>query len=673
MCGIAGIYNLNNEPVSAESLKRMIDIMSHRGPDDEGFVLLQAENKERETKFIEFRDTDELSGNRQELSNYDIGFGHCRLAIIDLSAAGHQPMTNEDRSIWLTYNGEIYNYLELRTELKSSGHIFKSNTDSEVIIHAYEEWGTNCLKKFNGMWAFALWDSNQKRLFCARDRFGIKPFYYYLDDKRFLFASEIKALFQDKRVERRPNNRIIYDYLVNGYVDHTVETFFKGIKQLSAAHYLVIENGQIQITRYWDLDPTQYLGNISDEEAAARFYELFEDSVRLRLQSEVPIGSCLSGGLDSSSIVCMANKLLFSNGLTGQKLIGERQKTFSSCFEDERFDERDFVQEVVKQTKVDAKYVFPDGTDLINSLDTAIWHQDEPFPSVRLLSQWHVMKLAKENGVTVLLDGQGADELLAGYHFFFLKHFESLLRKLQFKRLIGEVNSYSRLHSQPTLPIVKDLLRFVIPRRILNLRKYVLNRVGKREEPYPWLNKDFSRKHENNTTYSPTVFSDSLKLAMYNYLSKYRLPSLLRYEDRNSMAFSLEARVPFLDHRLVEFVFSLPNTQIMRNGVTKFVLRKAMEELIPEKIQKRTDKMGFVVPEDYWLQKLNKEQILDIFTSRSFSERGYFNHPQLLKSYELYCTGHGNVDSSLVWRWVNLELWLRKFIDKIDFNEDSVN
>lgn len=644
MCGIAGIFNLSGELINASTLKEMMSTIRHRGPDDEGFYLDGA-----------------------------IGLGHCRLSIIDLSSTGHQPMSNEDETVWLVFNGEIYNFRSLREDLKVKGHSFRSSTDSEVIIHAYEQYGIECLSRFNGMWAFALWDRKKQRFFCARDRLGVKPFYYNFDSRRFLFASEIKALLQDKSSKKEPNDQIIWDYLVKGYVDHTEDTFFSDIKQLLPAHYLFIENKELSIYRYWDLDPNITLSNITDAEAARRFYELFEDSIRLHLQSDVPLGTCLSGGLDSSSIVCMTSKLLFNNGLTSNELISQQQKTFSSCFEDKQFDERDFIKEVVEQTKVDARYVFPDGTDLLDSMDTMIWHQDEPFPSVRLFSQWHVMKLAKENGITVLLDGQGADELLAGYHFFFLKHFESLLRKLQFKRLIGEVKSYSRLHSQPTLPIVKDLLRFVIPRRILNLRKYVLNRVGKREEPYPWLNKDYSRKHENNTTYSPTVFSDSLKLAMYNYLSKYRLPSLLRYEDRNSMAFSLEARVPFLDHRLVEFVFSLPNTQIMRNGVTKFVLRKAMEELIPEKIQKRTDKMGFVVPEDYWLQKLNKEQILDIFTSRSFSERGYFNHPQLLKSYELYCTGHGNVDSSLVWRWVNLELWLRKFIDKIDFNEDSVN
>ncbi|OGW48167.1 MAG: asparagine synthase (glutamine-hydrolyzing) [Nitrospirae bacterium RBG_13_41_22] len=665
MCGIAGIYNFNNEAVPVESLKRMIDIMRHRGPDDEGFMQFGSKSEATSPVVV----TSMNSPFTFHLSPYNIGFGHCRLAIIDLSEAGHQPMCNEDGTIWITYNGEIYNYLELGQDLKSKGHIFKSKTDTEVIIHAYEEWGINCIQKFNGMWAFAVWDAPKKRLFCARDRMGIKPFYYYIDKERFLFASEIKALLVNPFIDRRPNDKIIWDYLVNEYVDHTENTFFSDIKQLLPAHYLLIENKDLSIYRYWDLEPNTTLSDITDAETARQFYELFEDAVCLHLQSEVPLGTCLSGGLDSSSIVCMVNKLLFSNGLANKELIGEQQKTFSSCFEDKRFDERDFIQEVVRQTKVQARYVFPDGTDLLDSMDTMIWHQDEPFPSVRLLSQWCVMELARENGITVLLDGQGGDELLAGYHFFFQPYFEYLLKTTQLKRLVEEIKFHSKLHNQPKLPIIKDLLRFIIPGRFLELRKYILNKIGNNENPNSWINKDFSRQCENKTI-GPSPLNDPFKACIYKYLTKYRLPSLLRYEDRNSMAFSLEARVPFLDYRLVEFIFSLPNTQIIRNGMTKYVLRNAMKTLIPEIIRNRTDKMGFVVPESYWLQKLNKEQILDIFTSRSFSQRGYFNHSELLRSYELYCSGQPNVNCSLVWRWMNLELWFRKFIDKRGFNEN---
>lgn len=669
MCGIAGIYNLNNEPVSTELLKRMIDIMMHRGPDDKGAVLLGSKVEATRPVVVETVGVPFTIHH----SPYDIGLGHCRLAVIDLSEIGHQPMCNENGTIWITYNGEIYNYIELGQDLKSKGHIFRSKTDTEVIIHAYEEWGVECIQKFNGMWAFAIWDDRKKRLFCARDRMGIKPFYYYFDKERFLFASEIKALLVNAFIERRPNDQIIWDYLVNEYVDHTEDTFFSDIKQLLPAHYLLIENKDLSIYRYWDLDPNKTLSDITDSEAAKQFYELFEESIRLHLQSDVPLGTCLSGGLDSSSIVCMVNRFLYTNGLASKELIGQRQKTFSSCFEDKRFDERDFIQKVVKQTKVDAKYVFPDGTDLLDSMDTMIWHQDEPFPSVRLLAQWQVMKLAKENGITVLLDGQGGDELLAGYHFFFQPYFEYLLKTFKLNSLVKEIRFYSNLYKRPKIPIFKDLLRFVIPDTILKLRKYILNKMENDKNICSWINKDFSEQYKNKTSSSSSLLKDPFKLCIYKYLTKYRLPSLLRYEDRNSMAFSLEARVPFLDYRLVEFTFSLPNIQIVRNGMTKFVLRNAMRNLIPEMIRNRTDKMGFVVPEDYWLQKLNKKQMLDIFTSRNFLQRGYFNHSQLLKHYELYCSGQEGLNASLVWRWVNLELWFRKFIDKRVFNENLTN
>src|SRR3972149_3015976 len=321
MFGIAGILNFTDKAIRKETVREMSESLYRRGPDDEGFYL-----------------------------DGRIALIHRRLSIIDLSSAGHQPMCNEDNTLWLTYNGEIYNYKELTSELKMHGHIFRSMTDSEVIIHAYEEWGENCLKKFNGMWAFALWDSRKRQLFCARDRFGIKPFYYFLDENRFIFASEIKPILTDKTIPCGPNDRVIFDYLAyenNDYIDHTEETFFHGIKRLMPAHYMVVNSrGDISHSRYWDLDPNERIDEISDEDAAQRFYNLFEDSIRLRLQSEVPLGTCLSGGLDSSSIVCMANRLIFDNGVDPE-IIGERQKTFSACFTDKACDERDFINEVV--------------------------------------------------------------------------------------------------------------------------------------------------------------------------------------------------------------------------------------------------------------------------------------------------------------------------------------
>ncbi|MFH1562469.1 MAG: asparagine synthase (glutamine-hydrolyzing) [Nitrospirota bacterium] len=623
MCGIAGIYNLNNEPVSQDTLKRMCDVIRHRGPDDEGQWL---------------------DGN--------IGFGHRRLSIIDLSTAGHQPMSNEDGTIWITYNGEVYNYVELRPELEAKGHRFISHTDTEVIIHAYEEYGEECLSKFNGMFAFALWDSRQNKLFCARDRFGIKPFYYYYDSQRFVFASEIKSLLEDEGIEKRPNNQIICDYLIYAYIDHTEDTFFEGIKQLPPAHYLVIKDGKVSIKRYWDINPDEKLqsNSIDDTKCAQRFYELFEDSIRLRLRSDVPVGTCLSGGLDSSSIVCVVNKLLSRN------LQNPQQKSFSSCFEDKTYDEREFIQEVVNKTRVDANFTFPDGNKLFDIIPDVIWHQDEPFGSTSIFAQWHVMKLAKEKGVTVLLDGQGADELLAGYHPYYHYYFSDLIRTLQFKKLIEELNLYFKYHSYPKLDTLLKLIQPLLSYGLRNSLKSIL-----KMKMSNWVNTDFAKIYQRRIV-PGQKYKGCLEDRLYQDITNSSLPALLRYEDRNSMAHSVEARVPFLDYRLVEFVFSLPSSQKIRDGITKILLRNATKGILPEKVRMRMDKMGFVTPGDVWFRTVAKDKILEIFNSDSFKSRGYFNIDEIKREFDAHCRGEKNLHFT-VWRWINLELWLQRFFD----------
>lgn len=632
MCGIAGIHSLNGEPVSRELLAQMTLVLRHRGPDDEGYYL-----------------------------DGPVGLGHRRLSILDLSAAGHQPMGNEEGTIWLVFNGEIYNYRDLVAELQSKAHVFRSCTDSEVIIHAYEQYGVECVSHFNGMWAFVLWDGWNRRLFCARDRLGVKPFYYHFDGHRFLFASEVKSLLQDETLKRRPNDRIIFDYLVHAYVDHTDETFFAGVKQLPAAHYLMVEDGQMQIRRYWDLDPGQCLDGITDTEAANRFYELFRDSIRLRLQSEVPVGTCLSGGLDSSSVVCVINRLLSQGDVPNQAAIGERQKTFSSCFEDERFDERRFIQEVVALTEVDAHYVFPQSEELFADLPRFVWHQDEPVVGTSQYAQWCVMRLARENGITVVLDGQGGDEALGGYHLFFPSHLADLARQMRILKFWREDGKFRRIHAYPLDRQVRllELLRPWVPDAILTRRK------TKRElielSKLDWLSQDFLSTNNHEMKFRQ-VYPGHLSQYLYRFLTRERLPSLLRYEDRNSMAFSIEARVPFLDYRLIEFVFALPNSQKLRDGMTKVVLRNAMKSILPEKVRQRADKMGFVTPEAIWFRTACRDQIAQIIHSNSFRERGYCNAERVQERFDGFCNEQEN-DSGLFWRCVNLELWLRTFLD----------
>jgi len=642
MCGILAVLDLDSKGLDANLLERMSRSIKHRGPDDYGYAFFELmgdrqilESKEviRRTNFEEFKGI--------------LIFGHQRLSIIDLTEAGHQPMCNERGNVWIIYNGEIYNYKELTEELCKKGHIFKSRTDTEVILHAYEEWGIECLNHFNGMWAFALWDGNQKRLFCARDRFGIKPIYYYLAGKKLILASEIKAILQDSKIKRSPNHDRIYDYLAYGYLDHTEETFFQNIYQLRGGHYLTLEilganDFQLDVRPYWDLKPKECE---LEDDFKERFYELLKDSIRLHMRSDVPVGTCLSGGIDSSSIVCIAKQFLDSNV----------HKTFSSCFDDKKYDEREFINKVVEVTDSDPHYVFPKPEDLFQEIEDLVWHQDEPFGSTSIFAQWSVFKLAKLNKVKVILDGQGADELLAGYHPYFGFYLSELARTFRFQEFIEEYRKIRSLYHYSHSWILGHLMVCLSP---LPWSRIIRNQVLFHKNKWLNVNDHFMREIEFQQKFK-NIFFDRL----YQSLMNLTLPGLLHYEDRNSMAHSIEARVPFLDYRLVEFIFSLPMNQIIRNGTTKVILRETMQGIIPETVRTRLDKMGFVTPEDVWFRGPLKDYVFEIISSKSFAERGYFDVEEVKKTFYRHCRGEINL-SSTVWRWVNLEMWFRKFMDQ---------
>jgi asparagine synthase (glutamine-hydrolysing) len=636
MCGIAGIYSFK-EKLNLDGIKRMTDSLRHRGPDDEGFLAVNSVT--REVYPLIGRGSG-VEGNRIESFDKpaDLFLGHRRLSIIDLSAAGHQPMCNEEGSIWVVYNGEIYNYLEVRRELELLGHLFKSKTDTEVILQAYEEWGTDCLNRFNGMWSFCIWDSGKRQIFCSRDRMGVKPFYYTFNGKRFAFASEIKALLALDDMTPEPNDQIVADYLFSGLQDHTSETFFKDIYQLRPAEYLLLNGQRLILQSYWDIEPKE-IHFPEDEDYTQRFRELFEDSIRLRLRSDVPMGSCLSGGLDSSTIVCLANRLMFDGEMIDPKLVGKQQKTFSSCFESPGCDERPFIEIVLEQTGAERNYVFPKGERLLQDLSTLVWYQDEPFGSTSIYAQWEVMRLAKERGVTVLLDGQGGDELLGGYLPSFYYLFYDLLRGLKWRYLIKEIWGFGNNHTA----WIASRFR---------------NRMGKKID---WAEEAFRRRFLRSFPV-PLKCENKLNNYLYHCLRFTTLPRLLHYEDRNSMAFSIEARLPFLDFRLVEYIFSLPAEQKVRGGVTKILLRDTMKGILPEPIRNRHDKMGFATPEDIWFRAALRETINRIITSKSFRQRGYFAADRVKGIFEDYCKGERNINSA-IWNWVNLELWLRRFID----------
>ena len=632
MCGIAGIINFDGARASIQSIQRMTDKLCHRGPDDEGFHV-----------------------------DRTVALGHKRLSIIDLTSAGRQPMSNEDGSIWLVFNGEIYNFMELAVDLRNRGHIFLSKTDGEVIVHAFEEWGEDCLSRFNGMWAFAIWDSKQKIMFCARDRFGIKPFYYYHDKNCFVFASEIPAILSDEAIPCQPNESIIFDYLAypcNDYIDHSEGSFFRGIKRLMPAHSMVIKPGGDVVTRrYWDLDPERRFDHITDEEAGQRFYDLFEDSIRLRLQSEVPIGTCLSGGLDSSSIVSVVNKLILDEGCNTEA-IGERQKTFSACFEDKACDEKEYIKAVIQKSRAEAHFTFPDGKDLFDSAQKFVCDQGEPVAGTSQWAGWLVMRLAREQGIKVVLNGQGADEILAGYGSYFRANFKDLFKALKFRQLTNEINKYSRYHGYPRQWLVRELATHFIPFHPLRWKRRLLG--TKEPNPFPsWLNRDFARTFQHNIV-GRVKYNGYMDQGLYHFLTFERLPALLRYEDRNSMAFSIEARLPFLDFRLVEFCFSLPAVQKIRDGAGKIVLRNAMNGILPKVVQERIRKIGFATPENTWFRTVCKSAIEDIIGSKSFMERGYFNASEVSRHFMELLNGEV-VDTRSIWKIVNLEIWMRQF------------
>jgi asparagine synthase (glutamine-hydrolysing) len=651
MCGIAGICSFN-ENVPPKVIKRMTDTLRHRGKDDEGFLAVNWESNET---YSLTGSENKVEGKRIEDFNKPVHLflGHRRLSIIDLSSAGHQPMSNEDGSLWIIYNGEVYNYLEIRKGLESLGHRFRSQTDTEVILHAYEEWGVDCLAHFNGMWSFAILDLRTRRMFCSRDRAGIKPFYYIHNRKHFCFASEIKALLSLDDFSIEPNEQILADYLFSGLLDHTEETFFNNIYQLRAGEYLLLEENRVTVHPYWDIEERE-IRFVREEDYEERFFELLQDSIRLRLRSDVPIGTCLSGGLDSSTIVCMANRLMFDGQSISPALVGKRQKTFTSCFENPAYDERKFIEKVIGQTGAERNYVFPGAEHLFNDLDRLIWHQDEPFGSTSIYAQWNVMKAAKERGVTVLLDGQGADELLAGYIPSFYVLFRDLLKRAHLVRLIKAIKGFK--NGQGRLPSPTRMFVALLP----SWSKQALWHILK--EGVEWSENSFRERYLRILP-RPDKFRDSLNDYLYQMFRFTSLPGLLHYEDRNSMAFSVEARLPFLDYRLVEYLFSLPSEQKIKEGVTKVILRKALKGVLPEEIRDRHDKMGFVTPEDIWFRTTLRDPIHQIINSKTFADRGYFDVGKVNESFRQHCTEKKNI-SFTIWRWVSTELWFRRFVDR---------
>ncbi|MFM8552512.1 MAG: asparagine synthase (glutamine-hydrolyzing) [Nitrospiraceae bacterium] len=640
MCGIAGIVQLTQQPLDGGLLETMTRSLAHRGPDGEGYVLLAREGPGKPIA-VTGRLSDSL---RSVPRDYAVGFGHRRLAILDRSPLGHQPMACDRGDVWLTYNGELYNYLEIRQTLQQRGWTFRSMSDAEVLLYAYKEWGEACLAQFNGMFAFAIWDRARNRLFCARDRWGMKPFYYRVTEDRLTFGSEIKALLQESKARPAANQRLVHAYLLLGLQDHTDETFFDGIKQLRPGQALTLEQGKLHIRQWWKLDAAAAVEEIDEPTASRTFRDLFTDAVRLHLRSDVPVGSCLSGGLDSSSIVC-----------TMQRRLGVKPaKTFSACFDEPGCDERPYLHAVVQQTGIDSVEIFPDGRRLFQDLPRILWHQEEPLGSTSFLAQWAVMQAAGAQGIKVLLDGQGGDELLCGYPGYWGSYLGDLVRRGSVAKAWREFLAYRTTQAAMSRTVAANFARALLPSWAVASARSRLKGHG------AWVNREFAGRYSLATDYAERGGTNLAK-QVAAYLETHSLPALLHHEDRSSMAFSVEARLPFLDATLADQLLRWPARLKLRDGLSKVVLREAMAGVLPEAIRQRRDKMGFVTPQDRWLRDTWRPDIEALFQSPAFAQRDYWDAGRLRHTYRDYCAGRVELGNS-IWRCLCVELWHQRFL-----------
>jgi len=588
MCGINGFTYKDQKKI-----KLMNNTLKHRGPDALKYKLFS-----------------------------NLSFGHARLSIIDLSSAGDQPMTKFGLTI--IFNGEIYNYIEIKEELKKKGYKFTTKTDTEVILAAYDYWGKNCLNKFNGMWAFAIYNKKKEELFLSIDRFGIKPLYYHISNNELIFSSEIKPILK-LGIIRKPNLKKISAYLNHGLSDYNKETFFENIYSFDPGSYLIwnLKTSKYTIKKYYKLKNNKT--KITEKKAINKTNNLLKDAIKLRFRSDVEVGCCLSGGLDSSAIVGISNKLY-----PNQKL-----KTFSAIFPNSKINEEKYIDLVSKKFKTKKFKTNPNYKELIEDLDDLIYHQEEPFGSTSIYAQYRVMKQVSQKKIKVLLDGQGADELFGGYHLYFNSYINQLLKD----RKIIEI-------------IFSKLFWKYITFYLLSNPNRIFEQIFKRKKSNIYNLKQI------NITY-PKYIDDYLLFCMTT-----NLKSLLKWEDKNSMRFSIESRVPYLDYRLVEFAFSLPYYFKIKNFETKHIFRKTIKNYVPKKIIERKDKIGFATPEKDWLKTREFDTFVKkIIYSNSFVSRTIWDYKKIQKIYQKknkqYYTN--------IWKIINTELWFRTFIDKNSF------
>jgi asparagine synthase (glutamine-hydrolysing) len=569
MCGISLIVNKNNQPILEERIKVMNDLVQHRGPDGEGFLL-----------------------------HKNFAFGHRLLSIIDHSEKGHQPLMFGNNRI--IYNGELYNYIELKNELTNLGYTFNSKTDTEVLLAAYTHWGVDAFKKFNGMWAFVIYDANKEALILCRDNFGMKPLYYTNTSSQFMAASEIKQFIVNKEFEMVLNKKVAKDFIDYGLVNYNAETFFENVYELRAGNYLTytLQSNKCEIKKWYNIE--EEVKPIKDDykTAKVKIKSLFEESVRLRMQADVHMGSFLSGGVDSSAIVCTIKENNLNN---------EDFSTVTSCFDNPKYDEQEYSDVITSATGITGHKIYPQLEDLIGNkiLEKIIYHLDQPISSLSQFAEYEVCKKSKETNLKVMMDGQGSDEYLCGYNEFKATYLKEAIKKLQFKS------------------ISKNLKMLNI---LLNLKIAIKNRLRHKKIIY-------FRKHTFYKKYQKIKTVKELSIVQIQQTS---LPAQLHSLDRNSMCFSIEARMPFLDKNLVEYCVGLPAKFKIKNNFSKFIFREAID-YVPNKVRFRKTKMAFEAPEEEWMLA-NKEIVKDELNM--VIDKFNFINPTFNVDFSNYCKGN---------------------------------
>ena len=630
MCGITGLWNLDHRKIHPGLFAAMTNTLRHRGPDDEGYAFFDTPNQGY-TSLHGDETTPEAREGTVHVSSCpdaDLALGFRRLSIVDLTSLGHQPMTEASGRYHIVFNGEIYNYRSLRTELESAGFKFVSHTDTEVILYAYRLWGEDCLHRFNGMWAFAIYDKEAGSLFIARDRFGVKPLYYvHAPGQSFMFASEIKALLK-AGIAFSPSREAMFDFFYLDKTDHSAQTFFEGVKQLEPGMKLrVNKGGIIKLEKWYQISVGR--SGMDFQEASTKFSALLEDAISLRQQCDVRFGYTLSGGIDSSSIVCKAaNRRDINSDIT-----------FSLVFPGKPEDESGYIREVIQKTGFKSLTISATPDDLERDLDRFVWHQEEPFGFLSYYGEFRLRELIKASGITVTLEGQGADEIITGYKSLIPAYFESLVKDGRLMQLHRETGLFSHMGPFSTRIVAMGALKKMMNRSTLIDR-----------QKHPLILGEMLAQNDSAWQFNRTV---GLEERMLEMLTRSSIPEQLNRADKSSMAFSTESRFPFLDYRLVELAMSLPYDHKIKNGVTKRILRESLRECLPDMIYHRKDKIGFAVPVRNWVNDRLHRKILDQMAEARLP---FIDTDAYLRNY----ARRENIDWNF-WKLGSVALWYHTF------------